>query len=151
MQRQDAIIYVAGNPDLYPVEYYDPESESFQGAVPAFLTEFAAEYGYDLRYLQPGMEDRRTERAENQQVDLISGCETGDRFAHTAGEPVVLRAPFPGDDGVYHRVRRRPPGSGGGEGAHPGAGGEPALPGRCAPRLSEPGGGASGDEHADLL
>ena len=40
-----AIIYVAGNPDLYPVEYYDPESESFQGAVPAFLTEFAAEYG----------------------------------------------------------------------------------------------------------
>ena len=85
-----AIIYVAGNPDLYPVEYYDPESESFQGAVPVFLTEFAAEYGYDLRYLQPGTEDRRTELAENQQVDLISGCEDTDRFAHTTGEPVVL-------------------------------------------------------------
>ena len=93
-----AIIYVAGNPDLYPVEYYDPESESFQGAVPAFLTEFAAEYGYDLRYLQPGTEDRRAELAENQQADLISGCETGDRFAHTAGEPVVLFSS--GEDGA---------------------------------------------------
>ena len=93
-----AIIYVAGNPDLYPVEYYDPESESFQGAVPAFLTEFAAEYGYDLRYLQPGTEDRRAELAENQQADLISGCETGDRFAHTAGEPVALFSS--GEDGA---------------------------------------------------
>ena len=85
-----AIIYVAGNPDLYPIEYYDPESESYQGAVPEFLAEFAEEYGYDLRYFQPGAEDRREELAENQQVDLISGCESGERYAHASGEPVVL-------------------------------------------------------------
>ena len=85
-----AIIYVAGNPDLYPVEYYDAESQSYQGALPAFLAGFAQEYGYDLRYLQPSAEDRRAEMAENQQVDLLSGCEAGDRYAHTAGEPVLL-------------------------------------------------------------
>lgn len=90
MQTGGAIIYVAGNPDLYPMEYYDPESETYQGAIPDFLAGFAQEYGYDLRYFQPGTEDRRAELAENQQVDLISGCEAGDRYDHTAGEPLIL-------------------------------------------------------------
>ena len=90
MQRQDAIIYVAGNPDLYPLEYYDAESGSYRGAIPAFLEAFAQEAGYDLRYLQPGGEDRRADLADNQQVDLISGCEAGEAFAHTAGEPILL-------------------------------------------------------------
>ena len=87
-----AIIYVAGNPDLYPVEYYDPESQSYQGAIPEFLAGFARAYGYELRYLQPGGEDCRAQLAENQQVDLISGCLAGERYAHTSGEPVLLFA-----------------------------------------------------------
>ena len=85
-----AIIYVAGNPELYPVEYYDPDSQSYQGALPEFLAGFAQAYGYDLRYLQPGAEDRRIELAENQQVDVISGCEAKERYAHTSGGPVLL-------------------------------------------------------------
>lgn len=87
-----AIIYVAGNPDLYPVEYYDSESQSYRGAIPEFLSRFAQEYGYDLRYFQPGTEDCRAELSENQQVDLISGCGENDRYAHIAGEPVILFA-----------------------------------------------------------
>ena len=90
MSTDNRIIYVAGNPDLYPLEYYDPESQTYQGAIPAFLAEFAQEYGYDLRYFQPGKEDRRAHWADNQQVDLISGCLAGERYAHTAGEPVLL-------------------------------------------------------------
>ena len=27
-------VYVAGNPDLYPFEYYDTQSESYQGILP---------------------------------------------------------------------------------------------------------------------
>ena len=92
---EEAIIYIAGNPDLYPIEYYDPARESFQGAVPEFLAAFARQYGYDLRYFQPGTEDCRAELAENQQVDLISGCEAGSRYSHTVGEPVLL---FTGED-----------------------------------------------------
>ena len=85
-----AIIYAAGNPDFYPVEYYDPESESYQGAIPEFLSGFAQTYGYELRYLQPGAEDCRAEFAENQQVDLISACEIGEHYAHITEEPVLL-------------------------------------------------------------
>lgn len=90
MQTERAIIYVAGNPDFYPLEYYDPESQSYQGVVPEFLARFSQEYGYDLRYLQPGSEDWREDFADHQQVDLISGCEAGKRWAHTVGEPLVL-------------------------------------------------------------
>lgn len=90
MQTDRTIIYVAGNPNLYPLEYYDAESETYQGAIPDFLAAFAQEYGYDLHYFQPGTEDCREELAENQQVDLISGCEAGDRYAHTDREPLLL-------------------------------------------------------------
>ena len=90
MQADGAIIYVAGNPQLYPMEYYDPESGTYQGAIPDFLRAFARDCGYELRYLQPGPADRRAELAERQQVDLISGCADGSRYAHTDGEPVIL-------------------------------------------------------------
>ena len=90
MQTDGKIIYVAGNPDLYPLEYYDAESQTYQGAIPEFLAAFAREYGYDLRYFQPGPDDRRADLAEYLQVDLISGCEAGDRFDHTDGEPLIL-------------------------------------------------------------
>ena len=68
MQADGAIIYVAGNPELYPMEYYDPESGTYQGAIPDFLRAFARDCGYELRYLQPGPADRRAELAERQQV-----------------------------------------------------------------------------------
>ena len=90
MQSEQAVIYVAGNPDLYPLEYYDGESGSYQGAIPAFLEGFAQSYGYDVRYLEPGAEDRRADYAANQQVDLISGCLADERYDHTAGEPLLL-------------------------------------------------------------
>lgn len=90
MQTDGGIIYVAGNPALYPLEYYDAETQTYLGAIPEFLSAFAQAYGYDLRYFQPGAADRRAELAENQQVNLISGCEAGEQYAHTAGEPLVL-------------------------------------------------------------
>ena len=90
MQPEEAIIYVAGNPDLYPLEYYDGESQTYQGAIPAFLGRFAEAYGYDLRYFKPGPSDHREDFAANRQVDLISGALTGERYAYTAGGPLVL-------------------------------------------------------------
>ena len=70
MQADGAIIYAAGNPALYPLEYYDPESGTYQGSIPEFLAQFAREHGYDLRYLAPGPEDRRADLADSLQVDM---------------------------------------------------------------------------------
>lgn len=102
MQSSEPIIYVAGNPELYPLEYYDSDSQSYQGAIPGFLERFAQEYGYDLRYYQPGSEDRRERLASNLQVDLISGCEAGEHYENTQGEAVVLfSAETEGEERAY--------------------------------------------------
>lgn len=90
VENGKTVIYVAGNPSLYPLEYYDPETETYQGAIPAFLEQFAQEYGYTVTYYQPGPTDRRADLAANQQVDLISGCTEGDSFAHTSGGGIPL-------------------------------------------------------------
>lgn len=90
MQSGEPIIYVAGNPDNGPLESYDPESGTYVGAIPAFLAQFAADCGYDVRYYEPGAGDRRAGLAENLQVDLISGCVGEERYANTAGERLML-------------------------------------------------------------
>lgn len=68
------IVLVAGNPTAYPVEYYDPNTESFQGVIPQLLREFGACTGCEILYCEGGEEDRRASLAENLQVDVISGC-----------------------------------------------------------------------------
>ena len=42
-ENGETLIYVAGNPDLYPLEYYDADSQTYQGAIPSFLEQFARE------------------------------------------------------------------------------------------------------------
>ncbi len=39
---EEIIIYVAGNPDLYPLEYYDATDREFHGLIPELLKEFSA-------------------------------------------------------------------------------------------------------------
>ena len=87
---EEIIIYVAGNPDLYPIEYYDSETGSFQGMVPGLLREFAAKTNYDVRYYQTAEKDRRENLATNRQVDIISGCFGKENFAHKTGEEIVV-------------------------------------------------------------
>ncbi len=92
------LIYVAGNPDLYPLEYYDAESGTYQGVIPAFLEQFAQEAGYELQYFQPGEDDRRGELAQNRQVDIVSGCVDGE----IQGEQIPLfRAEADGEETEY--------------------------------------------------
>ena len=84
----DIIIYAAGNPDLYPIEYYDSDTESYVGIIPEMLKEFSREHGYEFSYYRADEGDMREELGKNHQVDIISGCiegeDTGD-FDETEG------------------------------------------------------------------
>ena len=84
----DAIIYAAGNPDLYPIEYYDSNSGAYEGIIPQMLADFADKSGYDFSYYRAEQGDLREELGRNHQVDIISGCiegeDTGD-FDETEG------------------------------------------------------------------
>lgn len=72
------VIYVAGNPDLFPVEYYDTDDGIYRGVLPDFLQSISEEGRYQFEYIRPGATDRREEMAQNRQAELISGCTQAD-------------------------------------------------------------------------
>ena len=86
----ESIIYVAGNPDVYPVEYYNKETGQYEGVLPELLHRFSEQAGYDIRYYEPGNVDKREQWADNLQVDLVSVCFETDDFRHVEGEELIL-------------------------------------------------------------
>lgn len=86
------LIYVAGCPDCYPLEYYDEDTQSYQGVIPDLLGRFAEQSGYELRYYAPGRADRRAELAANQQVDLVACPDGLDQLPYQSGTPIRLLA-----------------------------------------------------------
>ncbi|MGI6576597.1 MAG: hypothetical protein ACOX1Q_00825, partial [Eubacteriales bacterium] len=74
-------IYVAGNPNLYPVEYYDEESGCYMGIMPVILEEISKEIGYDFTYIESGKKDKRFQLTRNHQVELVSGCLTTEDYS----------------------------------------------------------------------
>lgn len=87
---EEHIIYVAGNPNLYPIEYYSSETKSFQGVIPELLKQFSEQSDYDIRYYKAGPADRRKQFAENLQTDIISGCTDSEKFENTKGKAVTV-------------------------------------------------------------
>lgn len=101
---EKSLIYVAGNPSLYPIEYYDSETDSYQGVIPELLQRFAEEYDeYEIRYYDAGREDERAQMAASRQVDLISGCTESEEFKYTDGKEVLLfRTVEEGEENSYY-------------------------------------------------
>lgn len=95
------LIYVAGNPNNYPIEYFDPQSKGYKGLIPALLERFARENGYTIRYYQPGVKDQRANLAAHRQVDLITGS-SREAFSHTAGELLGVLSVQQGEEAVTY-------------------------------------------------
>ena len=70
----DITIYAAGNPNLYPLEYYNAETKSYEGLFPELFERFSSESGYNIIYYSSGEEDLRERLIGNTQVDFASGC-----------------------------------------------------------------------------
>ena len=69
-----------GNPNLYPIEYYDSKDKEYKGVIPQLLKEFSDNSQYEIVYLRPGEEDNRKYLLKNLQVELVSGCQLQDGF-----------------------------------------------------------------------
>lgn len=71
-------VYVAGNPDMYPIEYYDSESKTYKGILPDLYTEISESTGLDFTYIRSGSKNEQNRLAKNRQAEIIS--------AHIKGE-----------------------------------------------------------------
>lgn len=83
-------VFVAGNPELYPLEYYDKKDKCYKGVMPALLEEISRELKTDFVYVSAGTEDKRIRLAKNRQVEVISGCMLEEELSEhaTAGAPL---------------------------------------------------------------
>ena len=70
-------VYIAGNPDLYPVEYYDYEINEYRGIMPELYKLISEETGADFAYIQAGRTNRQRYLLENSQAELISAHRKG--------------------------------------------------------------------------
>ena len=65
-------IYVAGNPDLFPVEYYSEESKMYEGVMPEIFEIISEKTDRDFVYVSAGKKNQQKELAKNLQVELVS-------------------------------------------------------------------------------
>lgn len=67
----DKVIFVAGNPDFYPIEYYDSQEKCYKGVLPEILDDISEQSGYSFSYIHRKNADSK-ELAENLQVEIVS-------------------------------------------------------------------------------
>ena len=69
-------VYVAGDPDRFPLEYYSPEAHAYRGAIPDMLAAVSERTGISFTYIEASAENRQRELARNHQVELVSALES---------------------------------------------------------------------------
>lgn len=96
------LVYVAGNPDAYPLEYYDSASETYQGVIPQLFAQFSAQSNYEIVYYAPDKSDQRSHLARNLQVDLLSGYAEGEELPPETEEIVLFHTRYQGNERSYY-------------------------------------------------
>ncbi len=72
-------IYVAGSPNTYPMEYYNPDTGCFEGIMPQILNRISEETGLSFTYLYDGSDNARVRMVKNGQIDIVSCVLSSDR------------------------------------------------------------------------
>ncbi len=103
MTVEKEIVYVAGNPNFFPLEYYDPETKMFEGSIPDLFREFSRSSNYEIVYVDTKDKDLREEMYRAHQVDIISGWEMENKVTLQDGEEkiVFLQTTLNGDKEEY--------------------------------------------------
>ncbi len=65
-------VFVAGNPDLYPIEYFNPKTQQYEGVMPLIFERISEESGIDFTYIYASKENKQQYLAKNAQVDIVS-------------------------------------------------------------------------------
>lgn len=68
----ESTVYVAGNADMYPIEYYDDKSGQFAGLMPQLYAVISEKTGYTFQYLEDSSPHAQARLAKNGQADIIS-------------------------------------------------------------------------------
>ena len=83
-------LFVAGNPDLYPIEYYNRLTGKYEGLLPELYEKISEQTGIDFTYIYASRTNKQATLAKNKQVDLVSAYVSGDAVEDYSPETGVL-------------------------------------------------------------
>lgn len=91
-------VYVAGNPDFYPIEYYDAESNSYKGVIPKLLKKVSKATGRSFVYISAGEKNEQKRLSRNNQAELITAILSDDTECTVDEKYPVIRIKSNGKD-----------------------------------------------------
>ena len=94
-------VYVAGNPDAYPLEYYSREDNAFCGVFPNVLKAVSEKTGISFTYIAASEVNRQKELSRNGQVELVTALPAGQDECEVAEVLPVLEISAHGRKSVY--------------------------------------------------
>lgn len=83
-------VFVAGNPDLYPIEYYDSSLKQYCGLMPDIYDILSENTGYRFIYINEDGSNVQQRMAKNCQADIISAYFDGDIDSRYLKEPQFI-------------------------------------------------------------
>ncbi|WP_181376365.1 EAL domain-containing protein [Paenibacillus agaridevorans] len=99
----EAVVYVAGNPDHYPMEYFDKKAHTFKGIAPELLEIISKKTGIQFIYMDENVEQKNL--IKNLQVDMVSAFafnqEQIDTYNLTLSEKYISVPNEHGADDIY--------------------------------------------------
>ncbi len=75
IDKSENVVYVAGNDDFYPIEYYNEKTNRYEGVMPKLLEDISNNSGINFAYVKNG--STQTEKAQNLQAEIVSACVSG--------------------------------------------------------------------------
>ena len=96
-----SFMYVAGNPNSYPIEYYNEDTQTYEGVIPQLLREFSEQSGYEIIYYLADGGDHREQFAKNRQVDVLSGYMRGETIPENEGSITLFSTEYADTEYVY--------------------------------------------------
>ncbi len=94
-------VFVAGNPDNYPIEYYDRDTGEYKGVIPDMLERISDLTGIDFTYISSGSENRQKSLVKNGQVEIVSGIVIGSEAFSNVREVSFITAERNGETVSY--------------------------------------------------
>ena len=83
-------IFIAGNPDLYPIESYNRITGKYEGILPELYRMISEKTGIDFTYIYSGNQNKQQYLAKNRQVDIVSAYINGENMGNYVPETQIL-------------------------------------------------------------
>lgn len=94
-------VYVAGNPDAYPLEYYSKEKKAFCGVFPDMLKAVSEKTKISFTYISASDQNLQKELSRNNQVEIVTALLTEQDECDVTEILPVLETSAEGEERIY--------------------------------------------------